>query len=84
MFEYLKQYVPLYLTFNAVNSCCGQISVECVHSEATVKKYFGGALKEYIFAVVQIRQFDTGITDPPINTDEIFTVQAFMDWIDEQ
>lgn len=85
MFEFIKQYVPFYLTFNTVLEDIGQTALQSVYSDESVMTYIDGSSdKEYIFAIIQIKQYDTGITDPPINVAEIFDIEVFMDWLNEQ
>lgn len=85
MVKYLKGYVPYYLTFNSIIEEQGQISIQPVYADDVVKEYTNGEkIKEYTFAVVQIRQYDTGISEPSINAAELFDVGQFMEWIDEQ
>lgn len=84
MFEYIKQYMPDYLTFNTVVEHSGQTGIENVFSDNMIKRYFGGAMREYTFAIIQVRQYDTGVSEPSINAEEIFDVEEFMRWIDQQ
>ena len=85
MWEYLMQYPEMYqyLKFNTVDSVPGETSVSTSYSESWEKKYYRGhGIKRYDFAVILIRQFDTGTSN--VNIYEIFDVQKFMEWIEEQ
>lgn len=86
MFEYLKQYPPLYnlLYFNKIQDMVDSTSVNTVYTDYAVQEYTcGNADREFVFAIKQMKTYDSSGTSG-INRQSIAEVQDFMDWIDEQ
>ncbi len=71
-----------FLYFNTVKEELEFTSVNPISSESWDTQYLRGGVKNYDFALVMMKSYDTGTSD--INVEEIFNVQKFMDWIDEQ
>lgn len=85
MWEYLAKYPELYqyLKFNTIDSVPGDVSFSSSYSDTWEKRYYRGhGIKRYDFAVILIKQFDIGTSK--VNINEMFNVQHFMDWINEQ
>ncbi|MDE6357906.1 MAG: hypothetical protein K2L15_04885 [Eubacteriales bacterium] len=89
--EYLKEYfktleddskLSSILYFNSVQEENNHTSVNTIVSDTWATKYFRGGIKNYDFAMVLMRPYNTGTSDDNIN--EMFDIQKFMDWIDEQ
>lgn len=85
MWEYLRHYPKLedFLRFNSTLSDDGAASIQTDHSETWEKRFLHGhGIKRYDFTLIMIKQFDTGTS--MININELFDVEEFMKWIDEQ
>lgn len=85
MREYLERYPSLgaYLKFNTIDDVQGERSIATTYGDAWEKKYMRGhGIKRYDFAMIIMQPFDSGTSS--INTFEMFDVQQFMEWIDEQ
>lgn len=85
MWTYLMQYPELYtyLKFNTVEDIPEEASMATSYSETWEKRYLHGhGVKRYDFAVIIIAPYDTGTSQ--LNINELFNVQKFMSWIDEQ
>jgi len=85
MWEYLMKCpeINTYLTFNSVGAESGNTGLLTEYSsEAWEKKMLRGGIKRYDFAVIMMKQHDTGTST--VNISQIFDVQKVMDWIDEQ
>ncbi|HIT73793.1 MAG TPA: hypothetical protein IAD10_09050 [Candidatus Fimicola cottocaccae] len=82
--NWLANYPELqsFLYFNVTKEEIEFTSINTVSSDTVVEEYFQGALKNYDFALVMMKQYDTGTSD--INVDGIFNVEKFMKWIDKQ
>lgn len=82
--EYLSQYPELksYLYFNTNKEQKNHTSINTTTSDYYFKKYFMGGIKHYDLAVVIMKNYDIGTSE--LNIDEMFDVQKFMLWIDEQ
>lgn len=82
--NWLANYPELqsFLYFNVTKEEIEFTSVNVVSSESWDTQYLRGGIKNYDFALVMMKQYDTGTSE--INVNEIFNVQKFMDWIDEQ
>lgn len=86
MQEYVKQYPELsgFPYFNASSETAGNTSIQTAYSSTWVKRYTRGhGIKSYDFAVVYMGQQDSAGTSD-INATQMFSVDKFMDWIDEQ
>lgn len=85
MVDYLLQYPLLqsYLYFNTSTDIVGNTSIRTVSSNTWERRFLRGkGIKNYDFAVVCMTQQDTGTSD--VNVTEVFNVEKFMKWIDEQ
>lgn len=86
MLDYLKTYSPLdrFLKFNSTQNEQDETGMNpVVGRESYIKMYTSGnTLKEYAFAIVMYKSFDTGYSNT--NIEEMYDVQKFMNWIDEQ
>ncbi|WP_250277371.1 hypothetical protein [[Clostridium] colinum] len=82
--EYLRQYPELtsFLYFNTVKEEAEHTSLNTIISDTWEQKYLRGGIKNYDFAISIMKPYDTGTSD--LNVEEIFNVQKFMQWIDEQ
>lgn len=81
--DYLSTYPELSsLYFNTVEEAEGHTSLNTIVSDTWAKKYLRGGIKNYDFAMVLMRPYDTGTSEN--NVDEMFDIQKFMNWIDEQ
>lgn len=85
MQKYIAQYPDAEKVFfnrNVIED--GNISLEPIFSDNTVKEYVdGSAIKNYDFAIVYVKN----VSDLPNTTDnaeDIYDVEKFMDWIKEQ
>lgn len=84
MFNYISQYKAFPLTFNYSEEANGNTSLITVYSDSEIKRYLSGSQKEYIFAIKQTKPYHAGAAVPSGNTQAMYDVQRFMDWIDEQ
>lgn len=85
MLEYLSQYPELkgYLYFNSSTETQNNTSIQTTYGTAWIKRYQRGhGIKSYDFAIVFMGQQDSGTSD--INALQMFDVDKFMFWIDEQ
>ena len=82
--DFLSQYPELksYLYFNNVTEEENHTSINTVTNDTWEKKYLRGGIKNYDFAIAIIKPYDTGTSE--LNIEEMFDVQKFMAWIDEQ
>lgn len=82
--EFLSQYPELssILYFNSVQEENNHTSVNTIVSDTWATKYLRGGIKNYDFSMILMRPYNTGTSDDNIN--EMFNIQKFMDWIDEQ
>lgn len=82
--EYLNNYPNklLNLYFNSSSEELNNISLNTIVSESWGQKYIRGAIANYDFAIAIMKPYDTGTSN--INADEMFDVQKFMYWIEEQ
>lgn len=86
MIEYIKQYPELsgFPFFNTSNEVAGNTSIQTTYGTTWIKKYTRGhGIKSYDFAVVYMGQQDSAGTSD-INASQMFNVDKFMAWIDEQ
>lgn len=85
MWEWLMQYPELYsyLKANTVDDVAGEVSFVTSYGDKWEHRHIRNhGIKRYDFAVAMIRQHDTGTSE--INLEEIFDVEKFMSWVDEQ
>ena len=82
--DYLSNYpdIKSFLYFNTSLEELNHTSVNTITSDYFEQKYLRGGIKNYDFAVTFIGQYDTGTSD--ININQIFDLEKFMLWIDEQ
>lgn len=82
--DYLSNYpdIKSFLYFNTSLEELNHTSVNTITSDYFERKYLRGGIKNYDFAVTFIGQYDTGTSD--INVNQIFDLEKFMLWIDEQ
>lgn len=82
--DYLSNYpdIKSFLYFNTNVEELNHTSVNTITSDYFEQKYLRGGIKNYDFAVTFIGQYDTGTSD--ININQIFDLEKFMLWIDEQ
>ena len=59
-----------FLYFNTVKEELEFTSVNTITNESVEKEFYGSAIKNYDFALVMMKQYDTGTSE--INVDEIF------------
>lgn len=86
MIEYIKEYPELesFPYFNTSSETAGNTSIQTAYGTTWVKRYARGhGIKAYDFAVVYMGQQDSAGTSD-INATQMFSVDKFMDWIDEQ
>lgn len=85
VYEFIKEYPPLggLLYFNSIEEFYDATGLMPVYGDNVVTEYTGGnAEKEYMFAIVQMKAFDTGTSN--INIQAIQDMESFNDWIEEQ
>ena len=71
------------LYFNSSTTEPHNVSLNTITNDDFEVKYIRGrGIKRYDFAIVQMASYDTGTGTT--NLEEMFDVQKFMDWIDEQ
>lgn len=82
--NWLANYPELqsFLYFNTVKEELEFTSVNTITNETIEKEFYGSVIKNYDFALVMMKSYDTGTSD--INVDELFNVEQFMLWIKEQ
>lgn len=82
--DYLSNYpdIKSFLYFNTSLEELNHTSVNTITSDYFEQKYLRGGIKNYDFAITFIGQYDTGTSD--ININQIFDLEKFMLWIDEQ
>lgn len=83
--DYLAKYPDLssFLYFNTVAEEEGHTSLNTIVSDTWAKKYFRGGIKNYDFAMILMRPYSSTDTSSD-NIKEMFDIQKFMNWIDEQ
>lgn len=75
--------IPGYLTFNSIEEFVGSTGLIPVSSEDSIQEYTDGSKKiEYIFAITQMKPFDTGTNET--NLVSLADMQAFVDWVKAQ
>lgn len=52
------------------------------YSDKQIKKYFGGAEKEYGFSIIVVKAYSTN--DDDLNLEAMNFAQGFMDWLQKQ
>ena len=82
--DYLSNYpdIKSFLYFNTSLEELNHTSVNTITSDYFEQKYLRGGIKNYDFAITFIGQYDTGTSD--VNVNQIFDLEKFMLWIDEQ
>ena len=85
MFRYIAQYPGAdRIFFNAGVAGDGYVGLEPVSADAAVKHYVdGSSLGRYDFAVVVFKD-KKELPNSTENAEDLFDVQQFMEWIDEQ
>lgn len=84
VYEYLQSYPQLHswLYFNTILDAPENASM-LTGDDVVITEYIDGSkLKNYIFEVAFLKEYDTGTSD--INADAIEEAGNFCDWIDEQ
>lgn len=75
--------IPGYLTFNSIEEFVNSTGLIPVSSEDSIQEYTDGSKKiEYIFAITQMKPFDTGTNET--NLVSLADMQAFVDWVKAQ
>lgn len=73
------------LFFNFAPTEPGTTAVAPVSGEAVIKRYLGGySLKGYDFGVVQYIPVNMDVPNNTDNTDAMYSVEQFMNWVKEQ
>lgn len=83
--EWLSTYPELeqYLFFNATREELNNTSMNTVVSDTWETRYIRDkGIKNYDFAITMMKYYDDGTNEN--NTEELFDVQKFMIWIEEQ
>lgn len=84
VYEYLQNYPQLHswLYFNTVENAPNNASM-LTGNDVIINEYIDGSnLKNYIFSVAFLCEYDTGTSD--INSDAVEEVSHFVEWIEEQ